>query len=62
MLVDGQGRPLFTNYQGVWTGTAFSIGSTLPITGLNTPIASAYVAVPSYSNGPYKTTGATNTR
>ena len=61
MLVDGQGRPLFTNYQGVWTGTAFSIGSTLPITGLNTPIASAYVAVPSYSNGPYKTTGATNT-
>lgn len=59
LLVDGQGQPLFTNYQGIFTGTAFSIGSTLPITSTMPFIASAIVDLPNYAN-PYDTTS-TNT-
>jgi hypothetical protein len=59
VLLDGEGRPLFTNYHGVFTGTAFTIGSTLPITTTLPYIASAIVALPSYAN-PYDTTS-TNT-
>jgi hypothetical protein len=55
IMVDGQGRPLFTNYHGVFTGTAFSIGSVLPITQTMPYIASAIVGVPSYAN-PYDLT------
>lgn len=59
MLVDGQGRPLFTNYRGVFTGTAFSIGATLPIKQVLPFVQGALVDVPNYAN-PYDTTS-TNT-
>jgi hypothetical protein len=59
LLVDGEGRPLFTNYQGIFTGTAFTIGNTIPITSTSPFIASAIVDLPSYAN-PYDTTS-TNT-
>ncbi len=55
MLVDGQGRPLFTNYHGVFTGTAFSIGQTLGITQTLPLVQGAIVSVPSYAN-PYDLT------
>jgi len=57
MLVDGLGRPLFTNYHGVFTGTAFSIGSSIPITQVLTDVAGAIAAVPNYAN-PYDLTSA----
>lgn len=59
MLVDGLGRPLFTNYHGVFTGTAFSIGQTLPIKQLLPDVLGAIVSVPNYAN-PYDLTS-TNT-
>jgi hypothetical protein len=59
MLVDGEGRPLFTNYQGIWTGTAFTIGSTIPITTTLPYIASAIIALPNYAN-PYDLTTTNN--
>ena len=55
VLVDGEGRPLFTNYHGIWTGTAFSIGQQLPITETKPYIQSAMVDVPNYKN-PYDLT------
>jgi hypothetical protein len=59
MLVDGEGRPLFFNYHGIWAGTAFSIGSVIPVTQTLPYIASAILALPSYAN-PYDLTS-TNT-
>jgi hypothetical protein len=59
VLLDGEGRPLFTNYHGIFTGTAFSIGQQIPITTTLPYIASAIIALPSYAN-PYDTTS-TNT-
>ncbi len=59
MLVDGEGRPLFTNYHGIWTGTAFSIGSVLPEQSQQPYIASAILNIPNYAN-PYDLT-TTNT-
>jgi hypothetical protein len=58
-LVDGQGRPLFTNYHGVFTGTAFSIGNTLPFQQTLPYAMGALVNLPSYAN-PYDLTS-TNT-
>jgi hypothetical protein len=55
MLVDGLGRPLFTNYHGLFTGTAFSIGNTLPITQTLPYVLGALVNVPNYAN-PYDLT------
>ncbi len=55
MLVDGQGRPLFTNYHGIFTGTAFSIGQSLPITQTLPNVQGALVALPNYAN-PYDLT------
>ena len=55
MLVDGAGRPLFTNYHGVFTGTAFSIGSVLPEQTSLPFIASMILQLPSYAN-PYDLT------
>jgi hypothetical protein len=49
MLVDGSGQPLFTNYHGIFTSTAFTIGSTIPITTQLPFIASAIVALPNYA-------------
>jgi hypothetical protein len=59
VLLDGQGRPLFTNYRGVFTGTAFAIGNTLPITQVLPYVEGALVDLPNYAN-PYDTTS-TNT-
>ena len=59
VLLDGEGRPLFTDYHGVFTGTAFSIGNTLPITQTLPLVQGAVVAVPNYAN-PYDLTS-TNT-
>jgi hypothetical protein len=52
VLVDGQGRPLFTNYQGVFFGSPYTIGNTLTITSTNPYIASAMVALQNTPN-PY---------
>jgi hypothetical protein len=57
LLVDGIGRPLFTNYHGIFTGTAFSIGSDLPIQQTLPFVGGAIVNVPSYAN-PYDLTTA----
>jgi hypothetical protein len=54
-LLDGEGRPLFTNYHGVFTGTAFSIGQTLPITQVLPLVQGALVDLPNYAN-PYDLT------
>jgi hypothetical protein len=54
-LLDGLGRPLFTNYHGVFTGTGLSIGQTLPITQLLPDVLGAIVSVPNYAN-PYDST------
>jgi hypothetical protein len=55
VLLDGEGRPLFTNYHGIWTGTAFTIGSSIPITQTEPFISSVIIALPSYAN-PYDLT------
>jgi hypothetical protein len=52
LLVDGLGRPLFTNYHGIFTGTAFTIGSDIPIKQTLPFISGAIVELPSYAN-PY---------
>jgi len=68
MLVDGQGAPLFTNYHGIFTGTAFTIGATfadaqgnplpqIPETEQMPFIASTLLQLPNYAN-PYDTTTA----
>jgi hypothetical protein len=60
LLVDGQGRPLFTNYRGIFAGTAYTIGATLPIKQTLPFIANAIVDLPNYAN-PYDTTSAKTT-
>jgi hypothetical protein len=55
VLLDGQGRPLFTNYRGVFTGTAFSIGQTIPIQQTLPNVMGALVNLPSYAD-PYDST------
>ena len=54
-LLDGEGRPLFTNYRGIFTGTAYTIGSKIPFTSTMPYIASALIALPNYDD-PYDTT------
>ena len=55
VLLDGEDRPLFTNYHGIWTGTAFSIGSQIPVKTTMPYIASALIDLPNYDN-PYDLT------
>jgi hypothetical protein len=57
-LVDGQGRPLFTNYHGIWAPTAFGKGQPLTITQTLPFIQSALITLPNYAN-PYDITSAT---
>jgi hypothetical protein len=70
MLLDGEGKPLFTTYHGIFTGTPFTIGYTptdaqgnpqpqIPETEQMPYIASTIVALPNLAN-PYDTTS-TNT-
>jgi hypothetical protein len=58
-LLDGAGRPLFTNYHGAFTGTAYTIQNTIPITQALPYVQGALLALPSYAN-PYDMTS-TNT-
>ena len=55
MLLDGEGRPLYTNYRGIFPGTAFSIGAQIPITQTLPYVAGAIIDLPSYAN-PYDLT------
>ena len=57
LLVDGLGRPLFTNYRGIFSPTQWAIGGQIPINKVMPDIASALVDVPNYAN-PYDQTSA----
>jgi hypothetical protein len=57
VLVDGEGRPLFTDYKGVFNSTAFTIGSVLPEQTQLPYIASAILQLPNYAD-PYDPTSA----
>lgn len=54
-LLDGQGQLMLTNYPGIFRGTAWTLGNSLPINQTLPYIASALIDVPSYDN-PYDTT------
>jgi hypothetical protein len=59
VLLDGEGRPLFTSYKGIWNNTTFTLGSQIPIKTELPYITSAIVNLPNYAD-PYDTTS-TNT-
>ena len=59
MLVDGAGKPLFTNYHGLFTGTPYTIGHVLPIKQTLPNVLGAIVSLPNYDN-PYDSTTKNN--
>jgi hypothetical protein len=52
VLLDGEGRPLFTNYHGIWAGTPYTIGNTINVVQTEPFIASVILSLANYAN-PY---------